>query len=192
MGKILEFTCGMYLTIDEMKAAASEPQYRVSPNRCDSWRIEQRGSEPLAITDEERDTLLALAERLMDEPNPERGIHMRYFGEIVLADGTRQPIQKKELYDAVDALRSEIIARRILEQDSSMLRPMGLVACMDPPPGGPMQSFLNMEMIMKKPAAPQRDPDGSWRCICGQTGLRSKFCPECGTKAPEDGSGYIR
>jgi hypothetical protein len=27
---------------------------------------------------------------------------------------------------------------------------------------------------------------GGWNCICGKTGIQSKFCPDCGAKKPEE------
>lgn len=29
---------------------------------------------------------------------------------------------------------------------------------------------------------------GTWNCSCGETGITGKFCPNCGTKKPEEKS----
>lgn len=45
-----------------------------------------------------------------------------------------------------------------------------------------MGMFQALNTAQQKPAdnTPSTEPAGPWDCKCGQTGLTSKFCPECG------------
>jgi len=39
-------------------------------------------------------------------------------------------------------------------------------------------------------AAAQQAGDAGWSCSCGKSGITSKFCPECGSKKPEEPVGW--
>ena len=176
-------------------AAEGKPaEWLILQDRTICRRMADTESETIVMEEAAADELLnALLKLLGDRPQPDAG---SYRNTLMLKDGTKYTLPRTELEQLMlTAWEDAKDYQRMLEEMFREPQMMGAVAS---PTITPNPAFMGMNapqpsgfMGMYNPPAPPKPVQKSvridretWDCGCGQTGLHTKFCPECGYPAP--------